>query len=338
MSAADNAPDGIDPDLWATMTEDERAGIAGTEYSPGELESIKKLAGANGGSDDDGADDEDEDEDDAGAGAENAGAKPAAAADTGDSADTKSDQQATGDDTAGDNAAGAEHGGDADGGQPQAAPMPVYKAQLPEDFNGRMDAVRVREAEAWSKFDSGDLSREELQAEISKVNAEREELNRLLTKSEVSQEMSEQTAASMWQATIDRSYREFSKPEQGGIDYKKDPAKESDLDHFVKALAASDANATKPMEWFLSEAHKRVLALHGLAPKASKQQAVAEATERRKPDLAAVPANLSQVPGGDGPGDVGGEFADIDALDGEEFEDALAKMSPEKRARYATAR
>jgi hypothetical protein len=95
------------------------------------------------------------------------------------------------------------------------------------------------------------------------------------------------------------------------------------------------------MEWFLSEAHKRTKALHGvaadkLAPKADGDKKPEAKT--RKPNLDKLPANLSQVPGGDGPGDVGSEFADIDKLDGLAYETALAKMTPSQRERYlATA-
>jgi hypothetical protein len=43
------------------------------------------------------------------------------------------------------------------------------------------------------------------------------------------------------------------------------------------------------------------------------------------------------VPGADGPGDVGGEFADVLSLDGMEYETAIARMSPAQREKFARA-
>ena len=46
---------------------------------------------------------------------------------------------------------------------------------------------------------------------------------------------------------------------------------------------------------------------------------------------------LAQVPGSDGPGDVAGEFADVLALDGMEYEAAIARMTPAQRERFLRA-
>jgi len=130
-----------------------------------------------------------------------------------------------------------------------------------------------------------------------------------------------------------------------GIDYNKDPARAADLDTFVKALANNDTNSDKPMSWFLIEAHKRVKALHGdvaapaptpaPAPAPTAAQAIAAAAAARKPDASAAPKTLAQVPGGDGPGDIAGEFAGLDNLEGDALEDAIARMSPAMREKYS---
>jgi hypothetical protein len=96
------------------------------------------------------------------------------------------------------------------------------------------------------------------------------------------------------------------------------------------------------MEWFLAEAHKRVMALRGAANVSAPAPTPAvdrkaEAAAARKPRMDAVPATLAQVPGADGPGDVGGEFADVLSLDGMEYETAIARMSPAQREKFARA-
>ena len=69
-------------------------------------------------------------------------------------------------------------------------------------------------------------------------------------------------------------------------DYRKDTEKWSDLDAFVRSLAARTEYAHQSMDWFLEEAHKRVLALHGMSPtvKAEEIDSSAEA----KPVLKAM--------------------------------------------------
>ena len=114
------------------------------------------------------------------------------------------------------------------------------------------------------------------------------------------------------------------------MDYRKDLEKQADLDTFVKALAAVPANVDKPSRWFLEEAHKRVVALHGIPT--SKKPAD---NGKRKADASEVVTNLADVPGGVGDTDpIGDEFAELDKLVGPEYERELAKLSPEKREQY----
>ena len=63
-------------------------------------------------------------------------------------------------------------------------------------------------------------------------------------------------------------------------------------------------------------------------------QIVAAAVAARKPPIDAAPKGLAHVPGGDGPGDVASEFADVDNLVGDALDDAIARMTPERRERY----
>lgn len=220
-----------------------------------------------------------------------------------------------------------------------APPAPVFVFKLPDDFEQRKSALAEKEAGIWQRFDDGEISREEMRTELDRLNAERTELNNLALKADLARDMQQQTAEQMRQQEINGLFARAARPENGGIDYAKDPAKLADLDGFLKVLAANDANEDKPLQWFLDEAHKRVCALHGIRPAAASApdpaKAKAEALARREPDLAGVRASLSQVPGGQGNGDVGGEFDDILALDGEAYEDALLAMQRTNPGRFA---
>jgi hypothetical protein len=220
--------------------------------------------------------------------------------------------------------------------EPKEEPDPVekaprYEAKLPSDYDDQIKGLKDRDAELRQKFKDGDIDIDERDSGLAEIAEQREQLLVARAKAEISQEMNQQTAAQQWQNTVNRFMSQAAK-EEGGIDYRKDNDKASDLDQFVKFLAQKEENADKPMEWFLSEAHKRVQALHGIAPMA-KRETIEEAKAKRKPPEA--PKTLAQVPGSDGPGDVGEEFADVTALDGWDLEQAIARMTPAQREKFA---
>lgn len=230
---------------------------------------------------------------------------------------------------------------------PTPAPAPRYDAQLPADYNDKLGALKTRDADLRQKFKAGEIELEAFDAGMADIQAEREGLLVMRTKAEISEELNAQSAQQEWVSTINAFVSDTAK--SGGVDYRIDAAKMGDLDTFVKLLGSRAENDDKPMVWFLQEAHRRVQALHGLAAghapaaapaaaPATPQAAVDAALARRKPPIDAAPVTLAQVPGGDGPGDVAGEFADIDALEGLDLEDAIGRMSPAQRDRYMRGR
>lgn len=310
-------PPELDADIAATLTPEELAAI-NADDSPTEHDIMR--AGEDGDDDDANDADDDNTED----------APPA------EGKDTPADDQAPADETT------DEPGDDPAPAAPEAAaekPANRYEAQLPSDYDDQLKALKGRDTELRQKYKDGEIDIDERDAGLSELTDEREALLVARTKAEISQEMSAQSAQQQWQNTVNRSMAEFAKPENGGIDYRTDEAKASDLDQFVKVLANRPENNDKSMEWFLSEAHKRVQALHGVKvpdPDA-KRKSMDDAMAKRKPPVGSAPKNLSQVPGGDGPGDVAGEFADVDALEGQALEDAIARMTPAQRSRYLAA-
>jgi hypothetical protein len=213
--------------------------------------------------------------------------------------------------------------------------MALDEAQLPQDYDQQIAALKARDAELRQRFKDGDIDIDERDAGLAELAEQRERLLVLRAKAEISQEMTQQTAAQQWQATINAFVAKAARDD--GVDYRKDAALANDWDQFVRVLAAKPEHADKSMEWFLAEAHKRVMALHGVAKPAPKDP-LADAKAKRKPPVDAAPTTLAQVPGSDGPGDVSSEFADIEALDGWELEEAIAKMSPSQRERFLRGR
>lgn len=287
----------------ANLSPEERAALEESELTPEEIAALEAIAGDD--------DDDEEDEGDPGATA----AAP--------SEDNSPLAPATDDDA--------------------AVFSPRYQATLPDDFDAQMKAVDAREAELAAQFKAGEMDAEEFLAENLKINNQRREMDILRTKVEISREMGAQTAEQEWNWAVSSFIKKVKRDE--GIDYSTDKDKEADFDNFVKVLAASAANADKDYEWFLSEAHKRTKVLHGIDAKVTtpkndqpKIDQPAKPKPSRKPPTDSLPATLSHVPGSDGPGDVDdNEYADLDKLEGMEYERALARMPKDQRERYLKA-
>jgi hypothetical protein len=224
------------------------------------------------------------------------------------------------------------------------APAPVtpaYTAPLPADYTEKLAQIDVLQREAWEKFDIGDLDNAGLQAELSRINMERANLERAKTKAEIADEMQQQQQVGQWQSQINTLFANAAQAQNGGIDYRNDAEKYADLDGFVIAIANNPANVNRTGDWVLNEAHKRVLALHGISVASASTSNAAPKygnTPRNQTVLSQAPKNLSQVAGSAGAEDVGSEFADIDRLEGFALEDAIRAMPKDKRDRFMTAR
>lgn len=221
----------------------------------------------------------------------------------------------------------AESAGDsADKATTKALPA-AYHAELPADFDAKMQAVDAAEKELAEKFEEGDIDPAEYVRETKRIMSERSRLDKMQLKAELSAEMAQQAALRDWERQVNTFLAE-KKAE--GVDYLGNTALGVELDATIKALAANPSYMDKPGEWFLKTAHHAVIAANGL--QANRANPVAPAS--RKPATDKLPATLAHIPGTDGGSD---EFADIDKLDGLEYEAALRKMSPAQREKYLAA-
>lgn len=301
----------IDKDVLDTMTDEEREILASDDWKD-DQEQAAKLPDAK---------DDEEDEDDDGT----------------DDAATDDDEQAEDPEpvaaAAGEVAAPAAEVVEDDAEEDAPAAKPVYRATLPADYEAQVQALAEEDSALADKFKSGEIDFDAFRAQSTELNNRRHELSMAKVKADIASEIGEQTAEASWQDTINSFMAKTKKDE--GIDYRKDKAKEKDLDIFVKVLAAEDENADKPMNWFLSEAHRMVRAKHGIAAPAPTTPGK---TKKRTPPVGQIPKTLAGVPGTDGPGDIGGdEFQELDRLEGMELEEAVARLSPAARAKYLSA-
>lgn len=298
----------LDADRKAVLDQlspEERAALEEDDLSEDDRAAVAKIAGEDG--DDDGDDgDDDDDADDAGDDAA-AAAKPAAVVED----------------------AGADDEDDA-----PPAFKPQFKVDLPADLDDQLAALNAKEADLAAKMKEGEIELAEFLEQQKGIAREVAKLESKRDQAATFEEMNRQTAEQEWAWNVAKFKRQVKKTD--GIDYDGDPEKMADFDTFVKAIASKKENEDKDFQFFLTEAHKRVKALYGIAGAPAPKPKAGDKTSR-KPPLEGLPATLAQVPGGDGPGDVDGEFADLDKLEGLEYETALAAMTKAQRERYLAA-
>ena len=205
---------------------------------------------------------------------------------------------------------------------------PRYDAKLPDDYAQQLDQVKTERAALKEQYKNGELDFDEYEEQREALADKAQALRELQLKASISQEMNAQNAQQIWEAKV----KSFVGQVKAEIDYSADGAKASDFDAFIKMLANNPANDDKPMDWFLSEAHKRTLALHGVAVKpVQSRQSVKDG---RKPPVGDLPQTLAHVPGSDDAAEIHGRFEHLDKLDGLDLEMALARMSPADRDVY----
>lgn len=315
----------------AQLSDEERAALEEDELSPEERAALTAIAGDDNDSDDDGDDDGDDD------------AADTKAAGKGDEADDKGGKS----DVKADEADAVLP--DSDGVDDDDAPPPFkphFKVEVPADLDEQLAALAEKEVSLAAQMKDGEIDMAEFLAQQRTVAKEIAKLESTRERAATFEELNAQAAAQEWNWTVAQFLRKVKKNE--GIDYTPDSALGGDFDTFVKAIAARPENADKDFTFFLTEAHKRVKALHGIAdktvtpPKEGKGDKGDKGADgkpaARKPGVKNLPADLAHVPGGDGPGDVGDdEYAALDKLEGLEYETALAAMPKAARERYLQA-
>lgn len=323
----------IDKDILATLTEEEQEAFA-PDADAADTAALQAVA--EGAADDDG---EDDDADDgpadpalpdplpaAAAPAAAAPAAPAAAPTPAPVADTAAAPAP---------AAAAEP-------EVDAAPAPRAAFVLPDDFKERVDTVKTAKAELGARHKAGDVSTEEYQAELDKLNDDMRALDRIETRAQVAADMHQQQ---LDDARTKVANSVMTDAKKAGLDYSADGEKFAELQATVQALRGIPSHFKKGFEHVLREADRRVRLAHGIgaaasaaapapAPTKTAAQIKAEAAAARRPDLSGANQSLAHVPGGgaDGLSDVtGGEFEDVMSLEGEAYEMAIEQLAKDPR-------
>lgn len=215
--------------------------------------------------------------------------------------------------------------------QPAVELAPLDLSFLDAKYTEKLQALDTTKAEAFAKLMDGEITA----ADYSKVETDYFNQRDALR--------DDKALERQWWSDVHKFQAEAVRT--SGINYQADPEKNSALDDWVKRLSDKPEHADKPATWFLQEAHKKVMAEFDIAPIAQKtgnlpDKNVADGKKVapkpvRAPKLDNIPPTLGGLPvsADSGAGDAG-EFSHLDRLTGMDFERALAKMTPDQKARY----
>ena len=306
----------------STLTEEELAAIDNTELSPEEVAAMQSIAGEGDDGDDSDDDEQHEPEEKNTKQPEATDAKPPAsvpAVAPAEKPESSQEQPKT-------SVPAAESGNF----------VPRYSGNLPEDYEAKLHALQEEKRGLVQKYKSGDIDFDEYSAQAEGLNARRDELALIKIQADVANNIGKQTEEQRWLFVIEGFFSETLAAE--GIDYLHDQEKIEVLDSFIKTIGTNPKNANMRYEDAIREAHKRTKAYFGITeaapPVVPATPSKPEAKPTRKPPVDDAPKTLAQVPGSDGPGDLAGEFANLDNLDGLDLERALQALTPAQRDRY----
>lgn len=213
-----------------------------------------------------------------------------------------------------------------------------YVSTLPEDYDTKVADLKVEQDALKAKFKDGDIDIDQYTAANEALAEQRAALSEAKITDNVSRQMHERAEFQSREAAVTKL---FESALGQGVNYDGEPARFEELKATMTALKGMSAWANRSFQATLNEAHRRVMLVNGItaaapaaAPAADPAAAPAPAPASRRPPIDAAPKTLAQVPGGEGAGDMAGEFADIDRLDGDALEAAIERMSPAQRERY----
>jgi hypothetical protein len=235
--------------------------------------------------------------------------------------------------------------GDDDIDVPFRPRMPRLAVKPVEKYDEQMAAIDTEYDVALKTYKEGDMPIDELLTKQRALDNKRLDLREAKAKADMASDHNQQVGQAEWMGDVQDFFGVVKQKE--GIDYTK-RAMNVAFDDALKTLAADKANEDKSEGWYLRQAHKMVKADLGLVAKKPNAEDRGDGKDKdgkkiegRRPKIALV-HDLGKIPNasdGDGEDNAAGdpEFAALDRLTGQDYEDALAKMSETKQDKYLRA-
>ena len=218
-------------------------------------------------------------------------------------------------------------------------------------INEEIAAIREKKTALIQEFEDGDLKHTEYMASLNELNTNETNLRIKAAQADFTEKQNVSMSEQRWEWEQDRFFEE-----PAHAVYQDDALMRAALDVAVKGLATNKDNVGKSGRWFLEEGHRMVSKRFRLeaVPKTDekeddkddkgdknnkqdakdKDQKNPKSRAGQKPNLKEVPKTIGNLPAAEGNEAGETEFDKIDKLVGIEYEEALARMSPEQAKRY----
>lgn len=210
--------------------------------------------------------------------------------------------------------------------------VPLIRGEKPADYDQQMAALDAREDALVEKFEDGDITTREYNAEIRKINDERGDLKWQSQKAELAAETSKAQADAQWYAAVDVFFQ--AHPEIQANQTRLDA-----FDSIVRKVTAETIAAGKmPGAADLAKAHKQWaedLGIQVAAKEDKPENKGQQQQQQAKPRN--VPPTLAKVPAADATDVENSKFASLDRLadsDPLKYQEAIDRMSPAERDAY----
>lgn len=214
--------------------------------------------------------------------------------------------------------------------------------EIPDD--AALNALLDQRKQIREQYRNGDISAEQKDELEDKINDQIADIRADRKNAEFVEHFNTRAAENDYLRTLAAVKSEIRKSD--GIDYDKNPTLLQSWDIKVRTLASDPANANRPADWYLKEAHKQVMAEAAAAAEAmgyrrpgkgTQDPTVRRSLEGRRPP-ADLPRSLATLPAAAADSSAAGtEFAHLDGLNGDELEIAVARMTPDQQERWARA-
>lgn len=202
----------------------------------------------------------------------------------------------------------------------EAAELPTYKAEVPQDYKAQRAELMKAKAEAMKKLMDGEIDADTYAAEDARVSDALEDLAAARIRAETLQEANAQSQ----QAYQARAIQRLIANTKSEVDYAADATAQKQFDTSLQVLAAQPDNAGKDFADLIEDAHKMVKAMRGV-------QTPAKAPAPERKPAGDAPVTLRSLPSASTP-NTGGVIEQIARLKGPAYEAAFDKLTPAQKA------
>lgn len=216
--------------------------------------------------------------------------------------------------------------------EPKAQATPYLVAEAPADAEAKLADIGTKKGELAKKFDDGDVTTAEYQAELDKLNREERTIERQIDRAQLAAELEEQRAANEREAVINNFL--------SSVDIPRDPQnlRFQVLDAAVRNVANDEANAELTAPQIMQKAYDLCVEQGVLQAKASTKQVEAKPQQAPAKKLIESPPSLARMPAAEATDTGENRFAWLAAIrDPDKHEAAFAKLSAADQEAYLAA-